>query len=117
VAGADSTLGIAVDDLVSLPWPQPRETPEGLCGEVIHVDHFGNLITNLPESLLPRLQAGGQIDCGGTTIDHVVNTYGEATPGCLVALAGSQGFLEIAVVAGRAERRLAVGRGTTVTLS
>jgi len=116
VAGADSTLGSPLDDLVSLPWPQPQETPAGLCGEVIHVDHFGNLITNLPDSLLPRLQATGQIDCGGTTIDQVVNTYAEATLGSLVALAGSQGFLEVAVVAGRADQRLAAGRGASVRL-
>ncbi len=56
VTGDSSALGSPVDELVSLPWPQPRETPAGLCGEVIHVDHFGNLITNLPASLLPRLQ-------------------------------------------------------------
>jgi len=117
VAGDDSTLGSPVDELFSLPWPQPQETSAGLCGEVIHVDHFGNLITNLPDRLLPRLQATGQIDCGGTTIDQVVNTYAEATLGSLVALAGSQGFLEVAVVAGRADQRLAAGRGTPVRLA
>lgn len=111
-----SLMPAPVPELMSLPWPQPQETPAGLCGEVIHVDHFGNLITNLPDSLLPRLQAAGQIECGGTTIDHVVNTYGEAAAGSLVALAGSQGFLEIAVVAGRADQRLAVRRGTSVML-
>ena len=84
---------------------------------MVHVDHFGNLITNLPDSLLPRLQAAGRIDCGGTTIEQVVNTYGGATPGSLVALASSQGFLEIAVVAGRADQRLAAGRGTPVRLA
>jgi len=117
VTGDDSALGETLSDLVTPPWPQPKETPEGILGEVIHVDHFGNLITNLPDSLLPRLQATGQIDCGGTTIDQVVNTYGEATPGSLVALAGSQGFLEVAVVAGRADQRLAAGRGTPVRLA
>ena len=117
VAGDDSTLGSLLEDLFSLPWPEPQETSAGLCGEVIHVDHFGNLITNLPDSLLPRLQATGQIDCGGTTIDQVVNTYAEATLGSLVALAGSQGFLEVAVVAGRADQRLAAGRGTPVRLA
>lgn len=117
VAGDDSTLGSLLEDLFSLPWPEPQETSAGLCGEVIHVDHFGNLITNLPDSLLPRLQATGQIDCGAATIDHVVSTYGEATPGSLVALASSQGFLEIAVVAGRADQRLAAGRGAPVRLA
>jgi Uncharacterized conserved protein len=116
VTGDSSALGSPVDELVSLPWPQPRETPAGLCGEVIHVDHFGNLITNLPASLLPRLQAAGRIDCGGKTISRVVGTYGEAAAGSLVALVGSQGFLEIAVVRGRADRQLAATAGAAVRL-
>ncbi len=117
VAGDLSVLGSPVNDLVSLPWPQPRETPTGISGEVIHVDHFGNLITNLPDSLLPRLKVAGRIDCGGMTVEQVVRTYGEAPPGSLVALAGSQGFLEVAVVAGRADQRLAAGRGAPVRLA
>lgn len=117
VAGDESSLGNTFSDLVSLSWPQPRETPEGIVGEVIHVDHFGNLITNLPDSLLPRLEAAGRINCGSTTINSVVTTYGEAAAGSLVALAGSQGFLEIAVVEGRADRVLAAGRGTPVSLA
>lgn len=80
------------------------------------IDHFGNLITNLPDSLLPRLQAAGRITCGDSLISQVVGTYGEATPGSLVALAGSQGFLEVAVVEGRAAERLSAGRGTPVQL-
>ena len=117
VAGDDSALGETLSDLVTLPWPQPKETPEGILGEVIHVDHFGNLITNLPVRLLPRLRAGGHIDCSGTVVHRIINTYAEEAPGSLVALAGSQGFLEIAVVEGRADQRLAAGRGTAVRLA
>ena len=117
VAGDETGLGSPLSELFSLPWPQPRETPEGIVGEVIHVDHFGNLITNLPASLLPRLEAASRINCGSTTINSVVRTYGEAAAGSLVALAGSQGFLEIAVVEGRADRVLAAERGAIVMLT
>ena len=116
VAGDETGLGSHLSELFSLPWPQPRETPEGIVGEVMHVDEFGNLITNLSSSLLPRLEAAGRINCGSTTINSVVTTYGEAAPGSTVALAGSQGFLEIAVVEGRADHQLAAGRGSIVTL-
>lgn len=117
VTGDESALGETLGDLVTLPWPQPRETPEGILGEVIHVDHFGNLITNLPASLLPRLRAAGQVDCGGTVVCRIINAYAEAAPRSVVALAGSQGFLEVAVVEGRADQRLHAGRGTPVRLA
>ncbi len=116
VCGVAASLGDSITDLVSQPWPLPRTTAGGLTGEVIHVDHFGNLITNLPDSLLPRLQTAGRITCGDNQIDQIVGTYGEATPGSLVALAGSQGFLEVAVVEGRAAERLSARRGTPVQL-
>ena len=116
VCGVETGLLGPITDLVSQPWPLPQATAGGLSGEVIHVDHFGNLITNLPDTYLPRLQAAGQITCGDRQIDQIVRTYGEAAPGSLVALAGSQGFLEVAVVEGRAAERLSAGRGTPVQL-
>ena len=116
-SGKSGQLKPLTGPVQTLAWPEPLETVEGQRGEIIHVDHFGNLITNFPESLLPRLQKAGRISCGETTIDTVVTTYGEATPGSLVALAGSQGFLEIAVVQGRADRRLTAGTGTPVRLA
>ena len=116
-SGSPTQLSSLTNPMQQLPWPGPLETAEGLQGEIIHVDHFGNLITNFPESLLPRLQKAGRISCGETTIDTVVTTYGEAAPGSLVALAGSQGFLEIAVVQGRADKRLNTGTGTPVRLA
>jgi S-adenosylmethionine hydrolase len=110
-------LSPLANPMQQLPWPEPQETAEGLRGEIIHVDHFGNLITNLPDSLFSRLQQAGRISCGETTINTVVTTYGEAAPGSLVALAGSQGFLEIAVVQGRADRRLTAQIGASVRLA
>ena len=74
------------------------EHQDVLVGEIIHVDHFGNLITNLPDTLAPSLQEKGRLNCDGAPIHHIVSTYGEAEKGTLVGLAGSQGFVEIAVV-------------------
>ena len=111
-----STLGPPAADLVRLPWPQPRETPSGLVGEVIHVDRFGNLITNLSADLLPRLEQAGRIRIGSVEIATVVRTYGDAPAATPVALVGSQGFLEIAVVEGRADSRFTAGLGTPVLL-
>lgn len=110
------SLGPPADRLTSLDWPQPTETATGLIGEVIHVDTFGNLITNLPAALLPRLARAGWIRVGANEISTIVATYGEAPRDTPVALVGSQGFLEIAVVEGRADARLAAGLGTAVQL-
>jgi hypothetical protein len=101
---------------VQLPIPEPRETPAGIEGEVVHVDAFGNLLTNLAAALLPRLVAAGRLVVGDRQITRVVCTYGDAPPGELVALVGSQGVIEAAVVQGRADAALAAGVGTRVLL-
>ena len=83
---------------------------------MIHIDAFGNLVTNLPASFLPRLAATGRLRVGPHEITTVVRTYGEAAPGTAVALVGSQGFIEAAVVEGRADERLNARIGTPVAI-
>ena len=88
----------------------------GIQGEEIHVDIFGNLVTNLPASLLPRLRAAGRLRVGLHEITTIVRTYGEAAPGTAVALAGSHGFIEASVVEGRADERLGARIDTPVAI-
>lgn len=109
---APESLGSAAADLERLAWPEPRESPHGIDGEVIHVDVFGNLVTNLPAAAWPRVVAAGAVQVGRHTVTTLVHTYGDAPRGTPVALVGSQSFLEIAVVEGRADERLAAGVGT-----
>jgi len=105
-------FGPSLAELVRLAWPAPRETAAGVAGEVLHVDAFGNLVTNLPADLWPRLVAAGRLRVGDHDLTALVRTYGDAPPGTAVALVGSQGFIEAAVVEGRADQRLAAGVGT-----
>ncbi|MFM7034447.1 MAG: S-adenosyl-l-methionine hydroxide adenosyltransferase family protein [Planctomycetia bacterium] len=114
--GSPESLGPLATDFVMLQWPVPRETESAVLGEVLHVDAFGNLVTNLPASLLPRLTRHGMMHVGPHAIATVVRTYGDASPGAAVALVGSQGFLEIGVVEGRADSRFSARPGTPVTL-
>ena len=117
IEGASSeSLGHAATDLGQLAWPEPRETPHGIEGEVIHVDAFGNLVTNLPASAWPRVVAAGALHVGRHAVTTLVHTYGDAPRGTPVALVGSQGFVEIAVVEGQADERLAAGVGTPATV-
>jgi S-adenosylmethionine hydrolase len=110
------TLGEPLHHLTRLRWPPPEETPTGIQCEVISIDAFGNLVTNLPASLLPRLKAAGRLRVGPHEIATIVRTYGEAAPGTAVALVGSQGFIEAAVVEGRADERLSARLGTPVAI-
>jgi S-adenosylmethionine hydrolase len=110
-------LGAPLHDLARLHWPSHQETPTGIQGEVIHVDAFGNLVTNLPASLLPQLQAVGRLRLGPHEITTIVRTYGEADRGTAVALVGSQGFIEAAIVEGRADERLNARLGTPVAIA
>lgn len=111
------TLGPAVTDLVQLDWPEPLDTAAALTGEVIHVDAFGNLVTNLPAARWPRLVAAGRLRVGDHDLTTLVRTYGDAAPGTPVVLVGSQGLIEAAVVAGRADVRLGAGLGTPVAIN
>ncbi|MFM1997993.1 MAG: Adenosyl-chloride synthase [Planctomycetota bacterium] len=111
------TLGPEIGRLVTLDLPEPVAGPSGLRGEVVHVDAFGNLITNLPAAAWPRLQAAGRLRVGDHDVTTLVRTYGDAPAGSLVALVGSQGVIEVAVVEGRADTRLAVRVGAAVSIT
>jgi S-adenosylmethionine hydrolase len=96
--------------------PIIRRTPEakrladgGVAGEVITVDRFGNLITNL---LAPR---GGVVEIAGRAVP-MVRAYADVASGALAALVGSSGLVEVAVRDGSAARLLSAARGTLVVL-
>lgn len=94
-----------------LSLPKPEQVGDDLHGEVIHVDRFGNLVTNLPAAS----GAGRTIDIAGTQA-HFVHTYGAVERGRLLSYAGSAGYLEIAVRDGSAAQLLSAGRGTRLRL-
>ena len=111
------TLGPPLASLASIAWPEPRVTEAGIEGEVIHIDTFGNLVTNLPAAVWPRVEAAGGLVVGPHRVTTLVRTYGDAAPGTVVTLVGSQGFIEAAVVEGRAADRLSARIGTAVRIA
>ena len=80
---------------------------------MIHVDHFGNLATNLGSEHLP---ATGEVEVRirGERIAGVAQAFGQMPNGALIALIDSAGALSIAVVNGSAAGRLGVGVGEKV---
>jgi hypothetical protein len=104
--------------LTRLVWPEPSLSANLIEGEVLFVDSFGNLITNVRAEMLAGLpdRARATVTCGGAIVHGIGRTYGEAADGQLIALIGSTGRLEIAVVGGDAAKRLGVGVGAAVTI-
>jgi S-adenosylmethionine hydrolase len=110
-------LGPALADWVRLDLPEPTLAPDKLVGEVLFVDRFGNLITNLPAAAYAGwADRPARVAVGGREVTRRVRTYGEAAPGTLVALTSSVGTLEVAVVQGSAARLLGVGPGEPVVV-
>ncbi|MFN8497233.1 MAG: SAM-dependent chlorinase/fluorinase [Anaerolineae bacterium] len=107
-------VGEPLSDPLRLPDIRPTRTEDGgWDGVVIHVDHFGNLITNIPGSAV----AGGaaSVEAAGVTMP-VVRTYADVAVGEALAYVGSSGLVEVAVRDGRAAARLGVGVGAPVRL-
>lgn len=89
----------------------PRAEELGGSGRIVWIDHFGNLISNVPGSWL---RAGARsVELGAHTL-RVVGTYSEAEPGECVALVSSFDTLEVAQRGGSAARALGLGRGQAV---
>jgi S-adenosyl-L-methionine hydrolase (adenosine-forming) len=102
-------LGEAIDYLIELPFPEPSIEIDRIAGQILQIDSFGNLITNITERDLVKLQkVAASITVRGpsVTVHGLSTTYGEQPPGSYVALIGSSGRLEIARVNGNAASSL-----------
>ena len=104
-------LGTETDHIEVLTLPLPRESLGRVDGSVIHVDRFGNLVTNI------RLEADSaavEVKVGGRTISGLSASYQEG--GGLLAIVGSHGYLEVAWWRDSAARKLGAKVGTPVTV-
>ena len=117
-----SELGPEIDaaDAVYLDQLEARCTEKGeLKGEVVAIDHFGNLITNIKsEQLAECLPAGSganiRIKFGSKVIGGLADTYASMPADLPAALIGSRGYLEIAINQNNAARCLNAKAGDEV---
>lgn len=112
-----SDLGTPISDPVRIHMPKPVKTEYGWCGEVIHIDHFGNIASNIRiENLGDAMQKKEQflIKIKNLEVKGMVNTFGERPAGEWVALVGSTGNLGISVVNGNAATSLGVKLGDII---
>lgn len=109
------SLGSPINDPIRISFPKPRQITNGWQGEIIAIDHFGNLSTNLERSLLsPHQQI--QVYIKKKMIHNMVKSYSECRPGDLVAIFDSDHRLSIAVVNGNASLVLQAQVGDQIEL-
>lgn len=108
-------FGEEVIGYVTLDLPAVEKRGEGvLIGSVLHVDRFGNLITNISEGELATLPGPWKVKVGGQTIQGLTSSYDSTPPGVAGAIIGSAGTLEVFINRGSAARVLHVKRGAVV---
>jgi S-adenosylmethionine hydrolase len=103
-------VGSPIDDALPSTLPAPRVHPDRVEGEVLAADTFGNLATNLPGS---ALRGHWRVEVQGRPA-LPVRTYADGPPAQLLALVGSDGYVEIALREGSAERELGSSSGLPV---
>ena len=111
-------VGTLMEDPILLDFPKPMMTQNGLLGEVIYIDRFGSLVTNIRAS---DFQANRKvaIEIKEVKVEGLVDTFGDRPPGTLVALFSSTGDLILSIVNGSACQVLGgeVGDEVKVTFS
>ncbi len=110
-------------ELVRLPGLESCRSANGeITGKIVTIDHFGNLITNIPAHELEDLCTGKpghkpQVRIGNHIISGLSSTYESVASLKPLALIGSRGYLEIAVNAGNANKHLNIQKGDGVTVA
>ncbi len=113
-----SEMGPIIDEPVRRDPPQPGVWQDQIHGEVIHIDSFGNLITNVARDVFEMVARGKRVRIviNGKAIDRISRNYQDSESTGALAIFGSMEMLEIAFLNGRADRRLGVGRGDPVQI-
>lgn len=116
-------FGEEITDYVKLNVPFPKIQPNAIEGNVVHIDRFGNIITNITFKMIQGLMAEGAepgssiTAIAGKEIKDFKKFYAEAAPGEPGAIINSSGFLEIFLFKQNARTALAVKRGEAVRFS
>jgi S-adenosylmethionine hydrolase len=108
-------LGPTTRDWVPGWLDEPVVSGDQVSGQIITIDHFGNLITNIEAALLPAVPHPTVL-VGGHAIP-LRRTYADARPGDYLALVNSFGVLEIARAEQSAAEGLGLARGAPVLVS
>ena len=105
-----AAVGPPVADPVRLAASAPCKSAGRIAGHVIHIDGFGNLVSNIAAADIAPWGPALCIRLGAHVLTQLCRTYADVEPGVPLALIGSAGLLEIAVNRGHAARQLGVQR-------
>ena len=114
-------LGEPISDLTQIPLPHPTIKPDTIEAQVIHIDRFGNLITNLAEKQFDEWLSTGareqiEIETGEQTLRGISQSYADMPEGSLLAIFGSSGHLEISANQASASQLLGLGKRAKITI-
>jgi hypothetical protein len=100
-----TTFGEPVHDFTRIAWPGITQSSGGLHGEIVYIDGFGNLFTNVTERELEDLPVDKlAISVGDVVIQGLTAYYSAGGKGSCIALINSWGLLEVAVYQGNAQQ-------------
>jgi len=106
-------FGEATDSLVAFPIPQPESEMDGvLTGHILHIDRFGNLITDVKREDISSDKIS--VEVAGQQIEGLSKSYAEG--GELLAIIGSSGRLEVSLRNGNAARALEIKPGDKIAI-
>jgi len=109
-------FGEAITSVLMLPLPRPYQALDGLLvGHILHIDSFGNLITDIKSDDLPQTDWSMTTKVGEHLISELSHTYAEGRG--LLAIIGSSGYLEVSLKGGSASALLDAKVGDEVRIS
>jgi S-adenosylmethionine hydrolase len=114
-----SRLGTKQDELERLDWTEARVAANKIAGSVQSIDSFGNLITDVAAEALAGVPRGEEVVilCDDHETRGIFNAYADQPQMTLIALVGSSGKLELAIVGDSAADMLRIPVGTPVTIT
>jgi len=113
-------FGLEIREAAEAEFAKVTRKNGALIGEVLHVDGFGNIITNITEKEVAQNSAKGEVNvalAGNKLKLKFCKAYGETKPQEPLTLIGSHGFLEISVHQGNAAEKFKIKAGDTVAVS
>jgi S-adenosylmethionine hydrolase len=116
---APEKLGRPLEQLVEIPWAEVQQVPNRIEGEVIEVDSFGNLITNITRAMLDGVPSKDSVlvTCEEHETQGIFATFSDQPPMTFMAHVGSTGRLELAIVDENASAMLGVKVGAPVCVT
>jgi S-adenosylmethionine hydrolase len=117
---APTRFGPATTEIMRLPISPPQMGDNTISGEIVHLDRFGNIVTNITLDILAGLTPGDDVSCRLHERLYRLRccaTYGAAAPGQLICLINSNGEFEIALPQGSAAAHVGAAVGQRLVLT